>query len=167
MRRTVVTDAGPLLVFSKLNVLHLLKALYGRVCFPVSVYQETVAAGMRRGFADAHTLRLFLKQHHWNPQSVDELTADLRAIHLDRGEKESIFLALKENAMLLMDEERGRVEARERGLRVKGSLGVLIEAYRKDFINTDQLRLYFGQIAERPDIWISPVLCSRVLDQIL
>lgn len=167
MTRVVVTNAGPLMVFSKLNVLHLLKALYGRVHFSVSVYQETVTAGMRLGFPDARTLRLFLKQNKWLPKVANDLSADLLTLHLDRGEKESIFLALTDNALLLMDEERGRMEARERNLDVKGSLGVLIEAYRKGFIDSEQTRFYFGQIAERPDIWISPSLCARLLDEIL
>ncbi|MEA3437378.1 MAG: hypothetical protein U9R43_12990 [Thermodesulfobacteriota bacterium] len=42
MALNVVSNAGPLIVFSKLNVLHLLKELYGRVEFPFSVYRETV-----------------------------------------------------------------------------------------------------------------------------
>ena len=46
MEGSVVTNAGPLMVFSKLNVLHLLKELYGRVLFSPSVYRETVMAGM-------------------------------------------------------------------------------------------------------------------------
>lgn len=167
MNRPVVSNAGPLLVFSKLNVLHLLKALYGRVHFPVSVYRETVISGIRLGFSDAHTLRLFFAQNKWVPVAVGKIPADLSALHLDRGEKESIFLTLKKNALLLMDEERGRTEARKRDLFVKGSLGILIEAYRKGFIDADQLRFYFEQIAERPDIWISPDLCNRLLDQIL
>ncbi len=40
--RPVVTNAGPLMVFSKLNLLHLLKELYGRVHFSKSVYDEVV-----------------------------------------------------------------------------------------------------------------------------
>lgn len=53
MALNVVSNAGPLMVFSKLNVLHLLKELYGRVELPFSVYRETVSAGISRGFADA------------------------------------------------------------------------------------------------------------------
>jgi len=34
-------------------------------------------------------------------------------------------------------------------------------------ITADQLRLYFGQIEERTDIWISPALCRRLLQEIL
>jgi len=52
MAINVVSNAGPLMVFSKLNVLHLLKGLYGRVEFPLSVYPNVAkvedAADLRR-----------------------------------------------------------------------------------------------------------------------
>ncbi len=163
MAQSVVTNAGPLMVLSKLNVLHLLKELYGRVLFPLSVYRETVTAGMRRGFPDARSLHLFLEKNGWTPISVSEIPKDLEALNLDKGEKESIFLAAMKNALLLMDEEKGRAAARERRLIVKGSLGILVEAHGKGLISFDRIRFYFEQIIERPDIWISPTLCSRVL----
>jgi predicted nucleic acid-binding protein len=47
MALNVVSNAGPLMVFSKLNALHLLKELYGQVEFPLSVYIETVSIGIR------------------------------------------------------------------------------------------------------------------------
>jgi len=59
----------------------------------------------------------------------------LQIANLDRGEKESIALALSKNALLLMDEERGREFAREKKLLVRGSLGILIEAYAKNLIS--------------------------------
>ncbi len=40
MSQAVVADAGPLMVLAKLNLLHLLKQLYGQVQFPRSVYEE-------------------------------------------------------------------------------------------------------------------------------
>ena len=59
----VVSNAGPLMVFSKLNIMYLLKEIYGRVEFSFSVYRETVSIGTRRGFADAQILNsLFVCQ---------------------------------------------------------------------------------------------------------
>ena len=166
MALNVVSNAGSLMVFSKLNVLHLLKELYGRVEFQFSVYSETVRAGISRGFADAQILNSFLLQNNWKPAREIEMPMDLKAANLDRGEKESIALALSKNALLLMDEERGRNYARQKNLQVRGSLGVLIEAYAKKLISEDQLRLYFQQISERKDIWINPDLCVRLLEEI-
>ena len=36
----VVSNAGPLMVFSKLNILYLLKEIYGRVEFSLSVQRK-------------------------------------------------------------------------------------------------------------------------------
>ncbi|WP_413884419.1 hypothetical protein [Candidatus Desulfatibia sp.] len=91
---------------------------------------------------------------------------DLQAANLDRGEKESIALAVLKNALLLMDEERGRDFARQKNLSVRGSLGVLIEAYTKKLLGEDQLRFYFRQISERKDIWINPDLCVDLLERL-
>jgi predicted nucleic acid-binding protein len=167
MAGAVITNAGPLMALAKLNLLHLLKQLYGRVQFPRSVYEEVVIEGINRGFEDAHTLRLFLSQENWEPTEVEDVPDDLASLHLDRGERESIALALALDGMLLIDEERGREEARRRGITVRGTLGVLIQAYRSGLITADQLCFYFGQIEERTDIWISPRLCHRLLREVL
>lgn len=167
MSKAVITNAGPLVALAKLNLLHLLKQLYGRVQFPRSVYEEVVIEGIKRGFEDAHMLRLFLSQERWEPTEVEDVPADLASLHLDRGERESIALALALDGMLLIDEERGREEARRRGIPVRGTLGVLIQAYRSNLITADQLRFYFSQIEERKDIWINSRLCRRLLGEIL
>lgn len=61
----VVVNAGPLMVLAKLNLLHVLKQLYGRVYFAEAVYHEVVTAGMHQGHADAATLSRFLRQEGW------------------------------------------------------------------------------------------------------
>lgn len=88
-------------------------------------------------------------------------------IGLDQGERESIALAKLNQALLLMDEEYGRKIARQQGLKVRGSLGVLAQAYREGYLTTDQLRLSINQMVDRSDIWINPTLCQRVLDELL
>lgn len=166
MTQSVVSNAGPLLVLAKLNVLHLLKRLYGRVYIPQAVYEETVVAGLHQGYEEAHILRLFLSQAIWLP-TVVTVPTDVAALPLDRGEQQSLALALSQKALLLIDEERGRIAARQRGLTVRGSLGILIAAYHQSMITPDQLRFYFEQIKNRDDIWISPGLCQRLLAEVL
>lgn len=136
----VITNAGPLIALAKLNLLHLLELLYGRVQVPGAVYEEVVVAGMRQGFTDAYTLRSFIQQQAWEPVPAGEIPASLQAAALDRGEKEAIALALADHGLLLIDEERARQQARQHGLTVRGTLGVLIEAYRRGLVTADQLR---------------------------
>lgn len=167
MAGAVVADAGPLMALAKLNLLHLLKQLYSRVMVTQSVYEEVVIEGMRRGFEDARILQRFLSQEKWEPIGVGHIPDTIASLPLDRGERESIALAIALDGLLLIDEERGRAVARQHGVKVRGTLGVLIQAYRTGLITADQLRFYFGQIEERTDIWISPTLCRRLLAEVL
>jgi predicted nucleic acid-binding protein len=158
------------MTLAKLNLLHLLKELYGRVHIARSVYEETVTAGMRQGYEDARTLYLFLDQMNWSPAEVDAdgISSDLRQAHLDRGERDTLALAAAVgSALVLIDEAEGRQAARARGLRVRGSLGILIEAFQRDLIGADQLRLAFVEIIRRQDIWINPALAERLLREVL
>jgi predicted nucleic acid-binding protein len=164
----VVSNAGPLMVLAKLNLLYLLKALYGRVRIAESVYNEVVTDGIRQGYEDARTLFLFLNQMRWKPESVAATSLDWLPPHLDRGERDTLALADKfSKSLVLMDELLGRQAARERGLGVRGSLGILIEAYRNQLIDGEQLRLYFNEITRRQDIWIDPALAERLLREVL
>lgn len=163
----VVINAGPLMVFAKLNLLHLLKQLYGRVYFADAVYREVVVAGMRYGYVDASTLHQFLQQEVWQSTTVVAIPPSIQTASLDRGELESIALAITQQALLLIDEEAGRRVARSVGLRVRGSLGVLLDAYRRGLIDADQLRFNFAEVERRTDIWISPSLCRRLLSETL
>ena len=167
---SVVSNAGPLMVLAKLNLLYLLKQLYGRVHFARSVYDETVIEGMRQGYEDAQTLYLFFSQMDWHPQEIDaaEVLGDRRQIHLDRGERDTLALAVAmENPLVLIDETEGRQAARDWGLRARGSLGILVEAYRRGILGADQLRLAFAEIIRRQDIWINPALVERLQHEVL
>ena len=163
----VVVNAGPLMVFAKLNLLHLLKHLYGRVSFTDAVHREVVIDGMRNGYADASTLFQFLRQEAWQPTTIAAIPPGIQAASLDLGEQESIALALLQQALLLIDEEAGRRVARSLGLSVRGSLGVLIDAYRHRLIDVDQPRFNLAKIERRMDIWINPALCRRLLNETL
>ena len=166
----VISNAGPLMVLAKLNLLNLLKQLYGRVYFARSVYDETVIEGMRQGYEDARTLFLFLDQMDWQSTELDAagIPPGLRQVHLDRGERDTLALATAStNSLVLLHEAEARRTAREIGLRVRGSLGILVEAYRRDLIDADQLRLAFAEIARRKDIWINPALAERLLREVL
>lgn len=56
-----------------------------------------------------------------------------------------------------------RTEARRLNLRVRGTLGVLVEAYQQKLLPFNQINFLFQEIAERQDIWISDKLCQQVL----
>lgn len=169
-RVTVVCNAGPLMVLAKLNVLYLLKELYERVHIPRAVYDEVVLDGLRHGHKDAQVLRLFFQSVAWKPEEVDFSTIPdvLRHAGLDIGEHDTLVLALSRRpSLVLMDEYAGRQVARRLKLPIRGSLGVLVEAYREGIISAEQISFYFTEVVEDQDIWISPKLVNRLRREIL
>ncbi|WBA88465.1 DUF3368 domain-containing protein [Endozoicomonas sp. GU-1] len=64
---------------------------------------------------------------------------------LDNGEAQAIIAAMQLNACIMIDEKKGRRESCKRGLKVIGSLTLLLQARRQNLIGslkpiTDGLR---------------------------
>ena len=163
---TVLCDSGPLIALAKINRLLLLLDLWGSVHVTEQVYREAVTFGHSLGAPDALTIRLFWQKHNLPIIGVsdDVLTAYKPAITLDPGERTSFAhaMTLKE-VLVLVDDEDARTEARRLGLPVRGTIGVLVEAYRHALLTLPEIELLFNEISERADIWISSNLCARVL----
>jgi predicted nucleic acid-binding protein len=92
-------------------------------------------------------------------REVTNTPADLR--QLDAGEREAIALAqITGTALILLDEKKGRQAARERGLAVAGTLGVIDLAARRGLINlVDAVKKL-----ERTTFRASPQLIRAILD---
>lgn len=163
---TVLCNAGPLIALGKLNRLELLAELYGQVRIPRAVYDEAVTQGLAFGAPDARTIRLFWQAKNW---PIIEVNAAMHAAYkppviLDRGETEVLALARTlRDAMVLLDDETARAEARRLKLRVRGTLGVLTQAYHAGILSFPEVELLLQDIAARPDIWIGAKLCEQAL----
>jgi uncharacterized protein len=162
----VLCNAGPLIALGKLNRLELLAELYGQVRIPRAVYDEAVTQGLALGMSDAHTIRLFWRAKGWPIVEVTAaaLTAYKPPVILDPGETEVLALAQTfPDALVLLDDETARAEARRLKLRVRGTLGVLAQAYHAEILSLSEVELLIQEIAARPDIWISTKLCEQML----
>ena len=121
----VVADSSPLIYLSRIRLLHILPTLFGDVVVPKAVWDEAVerrpsAPGIE-SFRQAGWIRV-----------VDDPSpsADLG---LDPGETAAILVAESLHAdLLLIDERPGREVAQARGLAVRGTLGVLVQARQLD-----------------------------------
>jgi predicted nucleic acid-binding protein len=166
---TVLSNAGPLMALGKLNRLDLLTELYEQVQIPRAVYTETVTQGLAYGANDALTIKIFWQHQNWPIIDVAEkvLAAYRPSVILDQGEIELLALAQTlseyEPPLVLLDDEVARAEARRLHLRVRGTVGVLVEAYQQKQHSFNQINFLFQEIAERQDIWISNKLCQQVL----
>jgi len=162
----VLCNSGPLMALGKLNRLDLLAELYDKVQIPQAVYNEVVSQGLARGAPDALIVRLFWQRQGWPVVEVppEVLSAYKPSVILDPGEREVLALARTLTApLVLLDDQVARAEARRLGLRVRGTLGVLVQAFRGGLLSLLQIEWLLNEIAARPDIWIGSKLCNQVL----
>lgn len=129
----VVADTSPLNYLIQIKGDHVLPALYVRVLVPSAVVDELRhphAVAAVRAWLD-HVPPWLLVQH------VDD-ASDARLARLDPGERQAIQLATREHAdLLLMDERVGVRIAREHGLAVTGTLGVLLQAAKHGLVDIE------------------------------
>ena len=121
----VVSNTSPLTNLAAIGQFELFRFLYGRLHIADGVWAELSAQGQhwpgRDEVADAdwierHTVR--------NSTLVTALRRDL-----DRGEAETIALALELDAdLVILDEREGRRAAQRLELRVTSVVGILLEA---------------------------------------
>lgn len=117
----VIADSSPLIYLSRVGALDVLSAAFGEVVVPAVVWAEVFdarpeAPGIKT-LRDAHWLRV-------NAQPLPDTQ-----LGLDPGETAAILLAEALGAdLVLMDERAGRAVAESRGIAVRGTLGVLVQA---------------------------------------
>lgn len=151
---TIVTNTGPLIVLAKINQLALLQQMFTTLMIPPAVHRELMAkSGIEARRLDA-ALAQFIEV------TVEpELPATIQVVidHLDAGEQQAIALAHAKNTTLVIDERLGREAARQLGLTVTGSAGVLIEAKRRGYIPAVKPLL---EAARRQGYWLSDELIA-------
>lgn len=123
----VVADSSPLIYLSRVEVLHVLPALFGQVVVPRTVWEESV--NQRPAAPGIGTLR----EARWI-RVVDDPSPQVD-IGLDPGETAAILVAESFHAdLLLIDERAGRSVAQRRGVTIRGTLGVLVQARRANLL---------------------------------
>ena len=129
----VVADTSPLNYLIQIKSQEVLPAMFERILVPAAVVNELDHSG-----APA-VVRAFLRQMPpWIAVREVRLTPDPTLAVLDPGEREAIQLAWEEHAdLLLMDEKMGMRLARQQGLAVIGTLGVLVRAAQHGLVNMD------------------------------
>jgi predicted nucleic acid-binding protein len=65
-----------------------------------------------------------------------------------------------------MDDSTARTEARRLGITARGTLGILVQSYRHQHLGLSETEFLIEELAERPDIWISEMLCRQVLAEL-
>lgn len=153
----VVSDASPLIALSSVDRLDLLPLLFDMVIIPVAVHDEVICETSKT----IGELPSFI--------GVEPVAAEFPVrflkMNLHPGESEAIALALERGIPgIILDDKHARVLAADLGLKVIGTLGLLILAQRKGFLT--EVRPIITQIIERVNFRIAPVVLNRALSLI-
>ncbi len=145
---TVISNATPLIYLAKSGSLKLLKKLFDSILIPKEVYEEVVVKGKEEGFSDALVVEEQIEKG-WI--SIEDLGSDEKlvehATELDKGETAVIKLAReKDGPLLLIDDAAARQIAKSFGLEVKGTLYVILRAYKEGYLTKDQSRDILDEI---------------------
>ena len=129
--RIVVSDSSPLIHLSQIGRLHLLKELFGELLIPQAVYHEVVIeGGGKPGSKEVREASWIIVMEIRN-----ERLKRLLQFQLDEGEAEAIVLALETKASLvLLDDREARLQAKRLGLKITGTLGILLRAKKLGLI---------------------------------
>ena len=129
----VVADTSPLNYLIQIGCHGVLPILFGQVFVPAAVLEDLQHTGSPVVVQDfVHAMP------QWIVVRRVRLTADPTLAMLDPGEREAIQLAKDEHAeLLLMDERTGVRLARQQGLKVLGTLGVLVQAAQRGLVDIE------------------------------
>ena len=126
--RKVISNTTPLIGLSEIGCLNLLKKLYGEILIPTAVLSEIKSEPSKSLVKNSDFIRVL---------SISDTNADkIFSSKLHAGEKEVILLAEKLKAdLLLMDDNAAKKTAKFMGMKVTGTLGILLKAKQNGYIS--------------------------------
>jgi predicted nucleic acid-binding protein len=134
-----------------------MQLIFETIIIPVSVRDEVMGTATKIAVELPSFVRV-------EPVAA-ELPVRFLKLNLHAGESEAIALALERNIQgILLDDKQAREIADELGLKVIGTLGLLILAKRKGFLT--EVRPIMTQIIERVNFRIAPSVLNRALSLI-
>ena len=127
----VVADTSPLRYLVQIDQIQLLPRLFEKILIPSVVSDE-----LRHPSAPEVVRNWMSKKPDWLEVSVVDSTDDPSLRALDDGERSAISLGLSVSAdLILIDDRRGAAAARDKGLEVTGTLGILDLAAHRGMID--------------------------------
>ncbi|MCB1157101.1 MAG: DUF3368 domain-containing protein [Leptospiraceae bacterium] len=128
----IVSNTGPIIALAKIGKIHLLEDLFGKVQIPPMVEREVFIKLSDEVEELEKAISSFIEVTA-RPVIAREILITIRAI--DAGEKEAIALAYNTGSFLIIDDRQARIAAEKLGLNFTGSIGVLLEAKKKNLID--------------------------------
>ena len=157
----VVSNTSPITNLAAISQFDLLHRLFGEILIPEGVWSELNAQGKRwPGSLEVENSAWIYRKLVNDQPLITTLERDL-----DRGEAESITLAIELKAdLILLDEREARHAARRLGLPKMGVIGVLLLAHSRHEI--DQLKPLLDDLRQKANFYIDDQLYQAVLEQV-
>lgn len=149
MSRIVIADTSCLIILSKINLLDILPSLFGEVWITEEVNEE---------FGEALPNWIIVKK-----ADTAQITKIL-SLNVDEGEASAMALYLEqtEETLLVIDERKGRLIAKDLGIKIIGTLGILLKARQVGLIDDIQNVI---NLLEKTDFRLSPILKQQLLNR--
>jgi predicted nucleic acid-binding protein len=130
--KVVIADTSPLNYLVLIDSVDILHRLYGTIVVPEEVLSELLDPG-----TPAKVMQWIHNCPEWLSIHAASNTRDAALSQLDPGERAAILLAQQygRDALLLIDDAAGRIEASRRSIANVGTLGVLRAAARRKLLD--------------------------------
>ena len=160
----VISDTTPIISLLKTGRLELLQKLFQVVYVPNAVYKELTENEIYVDEAQmVQECEFLFVEEVENKKSVSILR---KFTGLDAGESEAIILAdEKQSELLLMDEHKGRQVAKEMGITITGTIGILMQAFDEGMLTKEDVEECMECLKEN-DIRISEKLYQKLREHI-
>ena len=160
----IVSDTTPIISLMKIEQLYLLEKMFGYIVIPKAVYDElTVNEKFAKEILKIKEAEFVKVGEVKNDSSVNILR---NVTGLDACESEAIVMAgEKEADLLLMDEHKGRQVAKKLGIKITGTIGILLQAFDEGMMSKEDVKKCILVLKES-NIRISDNLCKKVYEYI-
>lgn len=125
--RKVLANMTPLIALANIDRLELLHNLYGTIIVPQTVMDEIIREPARQRVQNSSWIRV---------EAIQDLSQrDYFRARLHAGEVDVMILAREQKAdLVIMDDDAAKKTAKFLGLKVTGTLGVLLKAKREGYL---------------------------------
>ena len=152
----VIVNSTPVIGLANIGKLDVLRQMYGTITIPQAVFDEIKSPSVQR---QVNANRDWIRVEQINDTSQKQM---YRA-KLHAGEVEVMILAQEKKAdLVILDDNAAKKTAKFLGLRVIGTLGILVLAKKRGYIKEVSPVL---DALKRDGFFVSDDLCDLVLRQ--
>lgn len=147
MSKLVVADAGPLIHLEQADALSLLE-LIGELLVPKTVLDE-----LEGGPTDVSELQF----------TTEQVDIDSVYPQLDPGETAALVVCTEHDALLLTDDMDARNTAKEEGIEVHGSVGVVLYGYSQGALTEEAAKRTLRELKQDTSLYLSTPLIEHAI----